>query len=553
MKKLIKKFSIGLIAAQLLMPMGNIVYGSNEGLKSFSTGEKILVAGNPVVIPQSDYVKSEEFRGIWVSSVYNLDFPSKKGMSLADFKKEYIKLLNDVESLNLNAVIFQVRPKMDAFYPSDLNPWSEFLTGTEGKSPNWDPLKWMIDETHNRGLEFHAWFNPYRVNTTTSNETSKLEDMAKLSNGNWAKNRPEDVFKYKGKLYLNPGNDSVIDYVSESIMEVVRKYEVDGIHLDDYFYPNTPINEGEIFYGDEESRSFKNNNRGIKKLSDWRRDNIDRQIVSIKNALDNYNLVNKRDVKFGVSPFGIWGHKEQHKDLGSNTPMTSIASYDNQFADTRKWVKNNWIDYIAPQLYWTFDTKAAPYGELVNWWVDTVKETDVDLYIGLASYKKADNNNKETSPWNNPREISNQLKYNSQFEEINGSIFFKYKSFFDYTNPVNKEFVNILKNEHFYSKATIPNKAQESIALENQYPLSVTKTVEGNALNWYDLGNRDIESYLIYRQEVENGKAVKSKLLHQFLKSDILFYVDRDIKSGTDYIYSIIGIDRYSKSMATKK
>lgn len=550
MKKFIRAISIALIGMQLTIPILNTSYGaSGDFVKNYTTGSQVLLDGKPIEIPNSNFVKSEELRGVWVSSVYNLDFPSKKGMDMKAFKKEYIELLDNVESLNMNSIIFQVRPKMDAFYPSKLNPWSEFLTGSEGKDPGWDPLKWMVEETHKRGLEFHAWFNPYRVTTSTSQGTSKIDDMKKLSIGNWARNKPDNVFKYQGKLYLNPGNDQVINYVTASIMEVVESYDIDGVHLDDYFYPNTKGEDINKFYGAEEEKSYNKSNRGIRSIPDWRRDNIDRQIQSINNAVNKYNKDNKKAIRFGVSPFGIWGHKENHKSLGSNTPKSSLASYDNQFADTRKWVKNNWVDYIAPQIYWTFEDTRAPYGELTNWWVDTVRGTDVDLYIGQASYKKADLN-KPNSAWNNPREISNQLKYNSQFPEIKGSIFFKYKSFFDDKNPVNKEFVEILKQEHYKTKASIPSKdllasgQGKNKFVENQYDFSVTKTLDGNAINWYDKSNKAVESYLIYRQELIDNKLAKNILIKDFKESGNLFFVDRNIKKDKNYIYSIVGVGK---------
>ncbi len=406
---------------------------------------------------QTNIKAEDELRATWISTVYNLDFPSKKALSKEDFKKEYMEVLNNVKRLNLNTIIFQVRPKGDTFYPSKLNPWSEFLTGTEGKSPNWDPLEWMIDEAHKKDIKFEAWFNPYRVTTASNKNTSKADDLLKLSNLNYAKKNPDKVFKYDGKLYLNPGENDVVYHITNTIMEVVENYDIDGVHLDDYFYPSKRTNV-ESFYSIEEENSFKNNNRGFTKVSDWRRDNVN---LLVDRNIKTYNKNNGDNIVFGISPFGIWGHESNHpkgskEGTGSKTPVSSMESYNYQFADTRKWVKENMIDYIAPQIYWTFDEKAAPYGELVNWWSDTVRGTEVDLYIGHANYKQAEP--KVSQKWTNEREISNQMKYNKDLGNIKGSIFFRYKSLLKGNNPTNDKFIDILSSEHYKKPAASPNK-----------------------------------------------------------------------------------------------
>lgn len=469
MKKGIVKF-IGITGLSLTMVLGSMnSFANAQGMKmnvvkKHTTNESIFLKNKPIQIPVYSINKEEEFRGVWVSTVFNLDFPSKKAMSQKEYKKEYIKLLDDLEALNINSVIFQIRPKGDTFYKSDINPWSEFLTGKEGKSPGWDPLEWMIEETHNRNMEFQAWFNPYRVTTNLDNKRTKQEQLALLSPNNWARKNPEHVFKYDGKLYLNPGNPEVVEHVNKTIMEVVENYNIDAVHLDDYFYPSKSIKEKYKVYSEEEKLSYAKYGKGFKDITDWRRNNVDKLVESLHNSISNYNKENKTCVQFGISPFGIWGHEKNHpkgskEGVGSLTPISSTSSYDNQFADTRKWVKNNWVDYIAPQIYWTFDEKAAPYGELVNWWSDVVKDTDVQLYIGHASYKKADPNNKNVS-WNNPREISNQLKFNSLYDEVKGSIFFRYKSLLknEKVDTVNNQFLDILMKEHFSKKASLPSK-----------------------------------------------------------------------------------------------
>lgn len=422
-----------------------------ENLKRYNTQDTITLRGQDIKLPTHFQNEKEQFRGVWISTVFNLDFPNQKNMSEEAYKANYRELLNNLENLNMNSVIFQVRPKGDAFYESDINPWSEYLTGKQGRSPGWDPMAWMIEETHKRDMEFHAWFNPYRV--TTGNQS-----IDSLSDDNWAKQNPQNTFEFQNKIYLNPGEPEVIKHITDTVMEVVENYDIDAIHFDDYFYPNRSGNDIEKFYTQVEKNTYDKYRGSFNSVSDWRRDNVDKLISGINNNIEKYNLSNDDNVEFGISPFGIWGH-EANNPLGCKTPVTSTSSYDNQFADTRKWVKNNWIDYIAPQVYWAFDTKAAPYGEITHWWAETVRDTDVDLYIGHGTYKKADVNNADKS-WKNPKEILNQLKFNSLYEEIGGSIFFRYKSMLESpTNPpANNEFIRTLKSDFFNKKVNIPKK-----------------------------------------------------------------------------------------------
>lgn len=462
MKKIIKFATMTTLSLSMFFSTiavnANIDSQPMEYLKSYTTQEVLSLRGKQIQIPVNFSHKEEQLRGVWISTVFNLDFPEKKNMSEAEYKANYINMLNNLEDLNMNTVIFQVRPKGDAFYQSNINPWSEYLTGTQGKNPGWDPMSWMIEETHKRGMEFHAWFNPYRVTTGNQNIES-------LSNDNWAKKNPDKTFNFENKIYLNPGEPEVIKHIHDTVMEVATKYDIDAIHFDDYFYPSRSGSNINKFYTQSEQNTFNKYKGNFNNVADWRRNNVDKLIKSISDSLNTYNTNNNKNIQFGVSPFGIWGHESQHpanapEGQGSKTPSTSTASYDNQFADTRKWIKNNWIDYIAPQVYWAFDTKAAPYGEITHWWADTVKNTDVNLYIGHASYKKADKNNQDNS-WKNSKEILNQLKFNSMYDEIDGSIFFRYKSLLesDANAAANNEFIRLLKSDYFNSKVKTPSNS----------------------------------------------------------------------------------------------
>ena len=353
--------------------------------------------------------RTNELRGVWVASVINIDWPSKKGLSVESQKREYIQILENVKKWNMNAVFVQVKPVGDAFYPSKYAPWSEYLTGTQGINPGYDPLKFMVDEAHKRGIEFHAWFNPYRLTMNGGIE--------KLSSNNIGRKKPEWTVMYGGKLYLNPGIPEVNDYVVDSIMEVVKNYDIDGVHMDDYFYPYKV--KGQEY---PDSTQYKKYGRNFSSIGDWRRNNINMLVQKLNKSIKN----EKSDVSFGISPFGVWRNASTDPIKGSNT-RAGIQNYDDLYADILKWMENSWLDYVAPQIYWNQGFEVAEYNTLVNWWSNNAKKTKTDLYIGQSAYKVKD--------WTNSNELTNQINYNRRFSEVKGSIFFSYKSLRD--NPKN--------------------------------------------------------------------------------------------------------------------
>lgn len=344
----------------------------------------------------------KEMRGIWVATVLNIDWPSKKGLSVESQKQEFIKILDNVKEWNMNAVFVQIKPVGDAFYPSKFSPWSEYLTGIQGQNPGYDPLKFMIEEAHKRNIEFHAWFNPYRL--------TMLGGIDKLSNDNIGKQRPDWTITYGGKLYLNPGIPEVNDYIVKSIMEVVENYDIDGVHMDDYFYPYKV--KGEIYNDEEQYNKYGSN---FLKVDDWRRDNVNKLIEKLYSSIK----AEKKNVSFGISPFGVWRNISTDSVRGSNT-KAGIQNYDDLYADILYWMKKNWIDYVAPQIYWNQGFKIAEYNTLVDWWSKYAKETKTNLYIGQAAYRIKD--------WEKDDELINQIKYNRKSEEVKGSIFFSYSS-----------------------------------------------------------------------------------------------------------------------------
>ena len=383
----------------------------------------IDVKGNPVryagnfdnsrVVLQNYLPRVNEFRGIWVAVVENIDFPPHK--SAYSFQRDFCKMLDNIKAAGFTAVIFQIRSNCDAFYPTNLAPWSRWLTGTEGKhlGNHFDPLKFMITETHRRKMEFHAWFNPYRVigNTTLS----KNAYLATLAPGNFARRNPQFVLCKKNlsgnQLFLDPGVPQVIDHLAAVVADVVRRYPVDAVHFDDYFYPYEKLNN-------EDALTYRAFNPRKLSLENWRRSNTDSLIFRIKQTISRINMTQKRKVRFGVSPFGIWANRKNHP-LGSLTG--GKETYSDLFANTRLWVKNGYVDYIVPQIYWPFSHNVAAYAALVDWWCQCVQNTGVRLYIGMAAY-----NGKN---WQS-NELINQMRYNRMRQDISGAAFFSYRSFF---------------------------------------------------------------------------------------------------------------------------
>lgn len=363
----------------------------------------------------------KDLRGVWVATVVNIDYPSKPTADPEILKSEAIKILDNARATGLNAVFLQVRPTADALYPSSLFPWSKYLTGTQGLAPggNFDPLAFWITEAHNRGMELHAWINPYRVTKKASGEPS--HDFASLAPSNPAVLHPEWVVKHPdGNLYFNPGIPEVRKLVTDGVLELVQNYPIDGIHFDDYFYPGSKFADQATY--DQYVAASIQTGTAILNLDDWRRENVNTLIREVSQAIKSTG----KNVRFGISPFGIWANKSKNS-LGSDT--NGAQSYTDHYADTRKWVKEHTIDYIAPQLYWHIGYSIADYSKLVSWWKNTVEGTGVDLYIGQAAYRTG--NTSTTSAWYGISEIEKQLKYNAAVPEIKGSIFFSYKSLAD--------------------------------------------------------------------------------------------------------------------------
>ena len=368
-------------------------------------------AASAETAPASSQPAKKDLRGVWVATVLNIDYPSKATTDAEILKNEALKILDAAKNAGLNAVFLQVRPTADAFYKSKYFPWSKYLTGKQGLAPDggFDPLAFWVEEAHKRGMELHAWLNPYRITKKGAGEPNW--DTASLDPKNPARLHPGWVVKHTdGNLYFNPGIPEVRQFIIKGALEIVGKYDVDGIHFDDYFYPGKDFNDSE---------TFKKYGAGYSNIDDWRRANVNALISGMHSALK----ASGKNVRFGVSPFGIWANKKNNP-LGSDT--NGLESYYSHYADTRKWVKEGMLDYIAPQIYWNIGYAAADYAKLLAWWKDVVRGTTADLYIGHAAYKAGDSS--PSSPWYGISEIERQLKLNETVPEVKGSIFFSLRS-----------------------------------------------------------------------------------------------------------------------------
>lgn len=341
--------------------------------------------------------------GAWISTVYNLDWPSASSYGNPTRQmEEFTVLLDSLQGMGINTVFVQVRSAGDAMYPSALAPWSKSLTGFQGLDPGYDPLAYMVEQTHLRGMKFEAWFNPFRA-TVDGNAAALASNHVVLSNPEW-------IVRAGGKDYINPGIPEARQHIIDAILEVVNGYDIDGVHLDDYFYPS-----GTAFADDAAFAAY--NSGGFADKGDWRRDNINRFVRDLGEAIEQA----KPQVKFGISPFGVWRNKSADP-TGSDT-RAGVSAYDDMYADVRTWIREEWIDYVAPQIYWSLSFSAARYDMLTDWWANEVKGTGVELYIGHAPYKLG---TAETG-WQTAQEIVNQLKYNENVPEVSGDLFFSAK------------------------------------------------------------------------------------------------------------------------------
>ncbi len=417
--------------------------------------QRIPIVGLLLLLFSCSVYKSPqtEFRGVWIATVVNIDWPKNANDLTKKKQKDFIEILDFYQDLNFNAAIVQIRTAGDAFYETDLAPWSKYLTGTQGRSPeDFDsPLEWMIKETHKRGMEFHAWLNPYRA-------TFNADTLA-LSEEHDFYQHPDWMLKYGKKYYYNPGLPEVQQKLTNVIEEIVSNYNVDAIHFDDYFYPYKI--KDEIF---NDSVAFQTYGLHNQSLEDWRRSNVDTLVKKVHKTIKN----TKPWVQFGISPFGVWKNKSTDPD-GSDT-RAGQTNYEDLYADPLLWIDKGWLDYIVPQVYWSMDYPPASHRIITQWWAK--KNQNTNLYIGNGTYKI---NNNPDKAWKRKNEIPKQLSLARSTQEVSGNVFFSAKSLMGQHEKVNK-----VLSRKFYkypsqnptgsvkTKRTLPNMVVESVNIQDK-------------------------------------------------------------------------------------
>lgn len=473
---------------------------------------------------------TREMRAAWVATVSYIDMAKTDYQSEAKFKQKYLSILDTLEEYNMNTVLFQIRPMNDAFYESELNPWSAYASpsGIQGANPGWDMLGWMIEVTHERGMEYHAWLNPYRV---SNNGLSKEALLRSLHEKNFAKKNPDLLmFDSSNNAILNPGEPAVKEFIIDTVQELVEKYDVDAIHFDDYFYPSgisTAVDED----------LYNQYKKDGESLADWRRRNVDDVIVGIHEMLEDHNTTNNKAVQFGISPSGIWANDNVHPE-GSAT--RGMSHYSQLYSDTRKWVHEEWIDYIVPQIYWEIGFSVADYEILAHWWADVVKDTDVNLYIGHGLYRYAGN-----SSWTKD-EILNQLELNASIPEIKGSFFYSYKHLYQYFSTTLTTALEELKSDYWNTKVLLP-----TLNLVPQYTsqkvqnLSATASAEDSVtVSWDAVANN--KHYVVYRFLKGDSEVLTNENIYAIIggnpNSSSVEFVDSDVDLDEEYVYHITSV-----------
>ncbi|MEM6632940.1 MAG: family 10 glycosylhydrolase [Bacteroidota bacterium] len=459
-----------------------------------------------------------EFRGVWIATVNNIDWPSRPGLSVEDQKAELREMLDDLEELGLNAVIFQVRPAGDAFYYSAFEPWSEYLTGVQGKGPDpfFDPLAFMVEECHARAMELHAWVNPFRAYMNV--EKTRYVDASHVMS-----RHPDWVVRYGNQAYIDPGLPEARDYVMRVILDIVYRYDIDGLHIDDYFYPYRI--QGEEF---PDTTSYYQFGRSFRNKADWRRNNIN----TFVRTLRNYTQALKPEMKFGISPFGVWRNRQ--KDARGSQTRAGQTSYDDLYADVRSWLEQGWVDYVAPQLYWSIGYPPASYDVLLNWWMSN--SFGRELYLGKAIYKVG--NNADTR-WDDPEEIFSQIQLDRSKTIPGGSIHFSAKALLK--NPLGV--ADGLKDRLYRFPALPPNPSwMEGVTPQIPPSPAASSHPEGVILNWGATSSKYVGIYRFGKRQ--NVELENPQYLLEVVSADRGFYLDTEVGKGR-YIYVLTGLNRH--------
>ncbi|HEX6964105.1 MAG TPA: family 10 glycosylhydrolase [Lacipirellula sp.] len=422
-----------------------------------------------------------EFRAAWIATVANIDWPSKPGLSTRQQKQELIRLFDKAVELNLNAVIFQIRPAADALYQSKIEPWSEYLTGEQGQPPKpfYDPLKFAVEEAHRRGLHLHVWFNPYRVRQSGGSREHSPDHVSQTN--------PEIVREYGPYLWFDPGEPEAVKRFIDVITDVVRRYDIDGVHIDDYFYPY-PV-EGKPFPDDE---SYERAVAAGETLGrdDWRRQNCDRLVEQMYGAVK----AEKPWVLVGISPFGIWrpGHPEG---------IQGLDQYAVLYADARKWLREGWVDYFTPQLYWQIEGPQS-YPKLLSWWSEqNVKSRHLWPGNGAHNVRRSADVEPARNAWP-AEELINQIKLTREIVEHPGNVHFSMKCLIDNRDGLTEK----LKSGVYAEQAIIPEIGWLGGEAPGEPTLSANPNNKGFALKFATRGGAKPWQWIVRVREGDQWK-----------------------------------------------
>ena len=414
-----------------------------------------------------------EMRAVWIATVANIDWPSAPDLTTAQQQKEFTELLDLSKAYHMNTVVFQIRPAADAFYFSTYEPWSQWLTGQQGKEPGYDPLTFASTECRKRGLDLHVWINPYRaIMDVNKNQTSPDH----ITN-----THPEWFVTYGKTRYFDPALPETRDFVATVVSDIVRRYDIDAIHMDDYFYPYRIA--GVEFPDDQSFKAYQGEYTADQR-DDWRRNNVD---LIIKQLHDSIKAI-KPWVELGISPFGVW--RNSSKDPAGSDTQAGQTNYDDLFADVLKWQREKWIDYITPQIYWEIGKEVADYKIIADWW--SRNNFGTQLYIGQAPYR-IDPESKVKS-WQSAKEIIRQIKLNRTYPAISGSMFFSAK--FMRKNPLDLH-ERLQKRYYRYPALTPSNRRINPILA--QEPVEPQMVIKNSQLNLTWENSENAKSYVIYQ------------------------------------------------------
>jgi uncharacterized lipoprotein YddW (UPF0748 family) len=425
---------------------------------------------------------AREFRGAWIASVGNIDWPSRRDLTTEQQKSELIRIFELAERLHLNALLLQVRPSCDALYQSSLEPWSEYLTGQMGKAPQpfYDPLHFAVQEARKRGIELHAWFNPFRAGHLTRKSGASATHITRA--------RPHLVRHYGNELWLDPGDKAVHDHSLAVMLDVVRRYDVDGIVVDDYFYPY-PVKDTAgkaVPFPDGPTWRTYSNGGGRLTLEDWRRENVNVFVQQLYSRVK----AEKAWVKVGVSPFGIWrpGHPPSVKGLDAYAVL---------YADSVKWLRQGWLDYVAPQLYWNIDAPEQSFPELLNWWASQ-NDRKRHLWPAISANRIGPNRPAD--------EIMNQVRLTREHRGAEGNIHWSVRAFLRNAGAI----TDALAYGHYSSPALVPASRWLDATPPAAPKLNLEQTATGLAASWQSGGAEVVAQWVV---QARNGNEWSLEIL----------------------------------------